>query len=301
MAAAESPARVAAYVGAWRPRDLSALAALLTRQVVARAAPASTERARALLWAMAKLSSFGESVGLELDREVLLVPSLIERCVGAQSAIGPASCRTLRTNLRFLARVGGPAMAPAPAALGRDRSKTPYGESQISSYLALADAQPTVARRARSVALICLGAGAGLIGADLRALRGCDIAVRSGGVVVQVHGVCPRVVPVLARYGERVLDAARFAGTDFIVGGTEPTRRNVTARLVASLAEGVDLPRLECSRLRASWLESVGALIGLPTFMAAAGITCSQRLGDIVGTLPAGDEATAVVLLGAKT
>ena len=119
--------------------------------------------------------------------------------------------------------------------------------------------------------------------------------------MVQVHGARPCVVPVLARDGERVLDAARFAGTDFIVGGTEPTRRNVTARLVASLAEGVDLPRLECSRLRASWLESVGALIGLPTFMAAADITCSQRLGDIVGTLPAGDEATAVVLLGAKT
>jgi hypothetical protein len=44
----------------------------------------------------------------------------------------------------------------------------------------------------------------------------------------------------------------------------------------------------------------VGALIGLPTFMAAAGITCSQRLGDVVGSLSAGDEEEAVAVLGAR-
>jgi hypothetical protein len=32
--------------------------------------------------------------------------------------------------------------------------------------------------------------------------------------------------------------------------------------------------------------------------MRAAGITCSQRLGDIIATLQPGDEAEAVALLG---
>jgi hypothetical protein len=32
--------------------------------------------------------------------------------------------------------------------------------------------------------------------------------------------------------------------------------------------------------------------------MRAAGITCSQRLGDIIAGMPAGDEAAAVALLG---
>jgi hypothetical protein len=50
----------------------------------------------------------------------------------------------------------------------------------------------------RASALVCLGAGAGLAGADLRAVAGADIAARSGGILVQVRGPRPRAVPVLA-------------------------------------------------------------------------------------------------------
>jgi hypothetical protein len=40
------------------------------------------------------------------------------------------------------------------------------------------------------------------------------------------------------------------------------------------------------------------SLLGLATFMAAAGITCSQRLGDLVAGLEPAGEAEAVRLLG---
>jgi hypothetical protein len=40
--------------------------------------------------------------------------------------------------------------------------------------------------------------------------------------------------------------------------------------------------------------------IGLRAFMDAAGITCSQRLGDLVGHLEATPEEAAVALLGAS-
>jgi hypothetical protein len=40
-------------------------------------------------------------------------------------------------------------------------------------------------------------------------------------------------------------------------------------------------------------------LLGLATFMHAAGITCSQRLGDLVAGLEPAGEARAVALLGA--
>jgi hypothetical protein len=39
-------------------------------------------------------------------------------------------------------------------------------------------------------------------------------------------------------------------------------------------------------------------LLGLATFMAAAGISCSQRLGDLVAGLEPASEAAAVALLG---
>ncbi len=83
-----------------------------------------------------------------------------------------------------------------------------------------------------------------------------------------------------------------------ICGGRDPHRRNVTYPLISRLAGGTGLPPLETSRLRSTWLADAAALIGLPAFMRAAGITCSQRLGDIIATLPPGDEAAAITLLG---
>ena len=124
---------------------------------------------------------------------------------------GPATRRTLRSNLRFLSAACVTNAPPAPVPLSRERSKAPYTPAEIAAYLALADAQPTLARKMRLSGLIVLGAGAGLMGADLRAVCGSDVVRRSGGVVVQVKGSRPRVVPVLARYHERLVASARFA------------------------------------------------------------------------------------------
>jgi integrase len=152
----------------------------------------------------------------------------------------------------------------------------------------------------RANGLIALGAGAGLTGVDLRAVRGCDVAERSGGVLVNVDGAHPRTVPVLKQLAARALSAAAWSGDEFVVGGIEINRRNITSRLIASLCGGADLPRLEIPRLRATWLKKVAELIGLPTFMAAAGISCSQHLGDVVGSLSPGSEEDAVALLGGR-
>ena len=63
---------------------------------------------------------------------------------------------------------------------------------------------------------------------------------------------------------------------------------------------GTGLPRLDTSRLRATWLADCAELLGLATFMHAAGISCSQRLGDLVAGLEPAGEAGAVRLLGAR-
>ena len=119
---------------------------------------------------------------------MLLHPSVIERFTAHAPGLTGVTRRTLRTNLRFLARRVVPALAPADAPLPRERAKAPYSPAEIDGYLALAAAQPTAARRMRAAGLVCLGAGAGLIRADLRAVRGSDITCRSGGVIVQVRG-----------------------------------------------------------------------------------------------------------------
>jgi hypothetical protein len=93
-------------------------------------------------------------------------------------------------------------------------------------------------------------------------------------------------VPVLGRYHGPLLAAARFAGDGPICGGAGPGRRNLTSPLVAALDGGGGLPRLDTSRLRATWLADCGELLRLATFMQVAGISCSQRLNQAFVGVP---------------
>jgi integrase len=295
-AAAEAAAQA---IAVYAPTSLSAAAAAFARAVVGRAEPKTPARAKALLYAASRLARFAEAVGLEPSPELLLERSTIERfiAVGCRT-VSPATRRTLATNLRALHRVLEADRGPAPVALPRERAKLPYGEAEIAGYLRLAAAQPTEARRMRAAALVCLGAGAGLIGAELRHLRGRDVHRRCGGLVVVVGGARARSVPVLARFHEPLRAAAAFAADGYLIGGSAPARKNLTDALGAALCRDAGLPRLEAGRLRATWLVGCAQLIGLAAFMRAAGVRCTQRLGDLVDHLPAVAEAEAVALLG---
>jgi hypothetical protein len=289
---------IVGYITSWRPSSVSPQAADFARAVVTQAAPGGRERAKNLLWAAGRLADWAIGLGLEPVPQVLLHSSVIERFTAHAPGLTGVTRRTLRTNLRFIARAVVPALHPADAPLPREHAKAPYSPAEIDGYLALAGAQPTAARRMRAAGLVCLGAGAGLIRAGLRHVRGSDVTRRSGGVVVEIGGKRPRVVPVLARYHEPLLASAAFAGTGLVTGGHDPGRRNVATPLLRALDGGTGLPRLDTSRLRATWLRDCAELLGLATFMHAAGITCSQRLGDITVSLQPAGEAEAVRLLG---
>jgi len=293
-------AEVTAYIGRWRPSSVSPPAAAFARDVITAAGPQGRERAKNLLWAAGKLADYAASLGLGLVPGVVLHPSVAERFTRCAPGLSPVARRTLRTNLRFIGRRVVPQLYPADLPLPRERAKQPYGPAQIDGYLALADAQPTRERQMRAAGLVCLAAGAGLVRGDLREVRGTDVACRSGGVLVTVRGARPRTVPVLARYHPRLLAAAASAGNALICGGADPGRRNITNPLIRALDGGGGLPRLDTSRLRATWLRDCAELLGLATFMRAAGISCSQRLGDLLAGLEPAGEADAVQLLGAR-
>jgi integrase len=288
----------AAYVARWRPSSVSPQAAAFARDVITTVAPDGQERAKNLLWAAGKLAHYAIPLGLDAVPEVLLHPSVAERFTRCAPGLSPVARRTLRTNLRFIGRRVVPQLYPQDMPLPRERSKQPYSPAEVGGFLALADAQPTRERRMRAAGLVCLGAGAGLIRGDLREVRGTDVACRSGGVVVQVRGGRARVVPVLARYHAPLLAAARSAGTGLVCGGADPGRRNLTNPLIRALDGGGGLPRLDTSRLRSTWLRDCAELLGLATFMHAAGISCSQRLGDLLAGLEPAAEPEAVRLLG---
>jgi hypothetical protein len=283
----------------FRPRTVPTDATVFARQVTAQSSPSSPQRARALLFATSKLGAFGIACGLDLTPEVMCHPSVIERfCISGCKAMSSGSVRTIRSNLRFVSDrvlVG----EPRPVALSRERAKAPYSAAEIDSYLRLADSQPTESRRNHASALICLGAGAGLVGSDLRFCRGTDICWRSGAVIVEVRGAHPRWVPVLRRFSDRLWVSADFAGSSYVIGGEDAARKNVTTPIISRLSGGRHLERLSVRRLRATWLTECASAMGLKAFMDAAGVNCSQRLGDIVSYLESPDERRAVTLLGA--
>lgn len=292
---------IARTIAGYAPRSVSARAAGFAREVVAAATPATPGRAKALLFAAVRLAAFAERVGLELE-EGLLCEAVIERFILAGCAgVSAATRRTLRTNLRALARAADRYPEPQPVPLARERAKQPYTDAEIDGYLRVAAAQSSERRRMRASALVCLGAGAGIVAGELRHLRGSEVAQRAGGVLVVLSGRRARSVPVLARYQEPLLTAAQFAGERLICGGRDPGRRNVSDDLCRALSVDRSLPRLQPGRLRSTWLLACAERVGLREFMQAAGISCSQRLGDLVAQLPAAEEAELIGRLGGRT
>jgi hypothetical protein len=290
----------AAVIAAYRAVGVPEEAVVFARRAVVAAAPRSAARARSLLWACSRLAGWAAGVGLELVPEGVLHPSTIERFVAVGMGAASATARrTARTNLRFVAAraVGG---GPPPRPLPRQRAKTPYTDAEVAAYLVLAAHQPTENRRHRLGGLLGLCVGAGLSGEDLRHVTGAHVQRHGRAMVVIVEGRRPRVVPVLTRYHHTLEAAARFAGHGYITGGLGPWRHNVTNGLVASVAGGIDLPPLQLSRLRATWLATHADRLGLRALFTAAGFTHSQHLCDLVAQLPAPTLDEVIARLGGE-
>ena len=287
-------------IARYRAPLLPVEAEVFARRVVTLTEPVGVARARTLCWSASRLAAFGLSVGLAVTDEVLLHPSTVERFISVGLVDASASRRrTLRANLRFVGCRVVPQLWAAPAPpLPRSCAKEPYTPREIEAYLALARAQGTLERRMRLQGLVCLGAGAGLTGADMRHVTGAHVTRVGGGLVVRVEGAAPRLVPVLPHYDRLLTESASHARSAYITGGVSPSRHNVTNRLVSSAAGGLELPRLEISRLRASWLETCAAALGLAGFFHAAGFVHSKHLGDVVARLPLPGDRELVTLLG---
>ena len=197
----------------------------------------------------------------------------------------PGRCRSCIRRIRRCPGSGprSPTVPRRSAASSRWRTPSPRSE-----------------RRMRAAGLVCLGAGAGLIRGDLREARGSDVACRSGGVVVAVRGAArgrcrclPATTPRCWRRGP-----VRRERPDLRRGRSGPPEPDEPADQRAG-RRGRAAPaghRPGCGRR--GW-PSCAELLGLATFMHAAGISCSQRLGDLVAGLEPGGEAEAVRLLGA--
>ena len=205
-----------------------------------------------------------------------------------EGAVGP-SRRTVRSNLRSLsAAVIGSSCA---VALPRRRSKVAYSPSEMSAYFALADAQGTLARRHRASGLLCLGAGAGLMGADLPRSAAATSSPDPVGSSSSSAGRA-RVVPVLSTYRACAPQPPLVLIATSSAGAGAAAQRDDAPRGQPGRAQRSPPARHRAPR--ATWLVAAVEAIGLKAFMDAAGITCTQRLGDLVAGMTSPSEAEAV-------
>ena len=119
-------------VASWTPRHGCFESAEFARAVVTKLAPAGPPRARALLLACSALCEWGLRIGLEATERSLFHEAVIERHIAtAMDKATPASRRTRRANLRFVARGLGLALRAEPAPIARDGPAAPYSFAEI--------------------------------------------------------------------------------------------------------------------------------------------------------------------------
>ena len=162
---------------------------------------------------------------------MLLHPSVIERFAAHAPGLSGVTRRTLRTNLRFLARAVVPQLSRRTRRCPASGPRRPIPRRRSTAT----SRWRTRSRRRRGGC----ARRAGLPGRRRRAdpRRPARRARhRHLPPVRRRHrrpsaAARPRAVPVLARYHEPLLESAAFAGERLITGGTDPARHNITTPL----------------------------------------------------------------------
>lgn len=274
-----------------------------TNRLVAEAAQLSTRSPRNLAKYLSHLSDFAawaHAEGVPLVREALLDPEVIERYVAVGMSGSKDSTRaTRRAILRRIARHCASPPQDLPLPIAYRRVRPPYSPEEINGLLALASAQPTASRRRTLRAILHLGLGCGIASRDLAWVRGQDVEeLPDGAVIVTVSGgTRPRTVITLQAHETPLLQLARAAGSDLLIGGNTRGRRNVTRGPFERVVGGEDLPRLETARLRSTWLLThLRARTPLPALMDAAGLTTVRPLEDLLHHCPVAPDVARVAL-----
>ncbi|MEZ5272921.1 MAG: hypothetical protein R2694_11520 [Ilumatobacteraceae bacterium] len=219
--------------------------------------------------------------GEPLERRSMFDRYLIEEFtqIGCPATWSPGSRGNGRSVLFRIAEalLGPDARTPRLAALPPAEPISPYSQVEVASLRSWADTQSTATRRRDAMALLALGAGAGLATEDILPLRVGDVRDRDGALVVHVQGRRERNVPVLAGWCDdlqRVLvdDPEAFV---FRPGRTGVGKNSVT-NFVSSTG-GLNKPSSQ--RLRATWIvHHLTAGTPMKAFMAAAGVQSLEAL-----------------------
>ncbi|KXF50721.1 hypothetical protein AXA44_18265 [Rhodococcus sp. SC4] len=285
---------IAARIRCFEPRSVDPAAwsvvAPWVRETVELSGPALHSQAANALKALSRFAVWAIDVGYDLDREVVLVPEVVERYrVTGMRELAPTSRSTEISRLRTVARaVTRRAPWPAPGAGGSRQGLSPtYTEAQVAAYWEAALSQNGPFRVQAMTAVLALTVGAGARPGELFAITAADVIEVDGVVAVVLGPVSARrVVPVRAGWVERLKGVLAGAGAGPLVA-SHRAGRDQAAALLASFEYPAGLPRLTVARLRSTWLTGVLSDCGVAEIFAAAGIVSGKSFSDLVPYLAA--------------
>ncbi len=277
---------VAALVSRYRPKMPDAAwepIAPFVRAAVTDATPHTVYGVKALLSTLSHFARWcTETAGLELDRAVVFDRYVIEEfIVKGCPGLNPASRGNRRSQLlRMAESLLGPDRAPgALNPLRASDPQRPYTEAQIGSLRSWASGQGTPGRRRDASTLLALGLGAGLAAEDIRFLTASMVHRDAHGVVIDVPGRRPRLVPVIDSWSEPILEAARTVAPERPL--FRPDRGSGNKNFVGQFVHASNGAELKPSiqRLRVTWIVwHLDAGTPVLPFLEAAGV---GRLGAL--------------------
>lgn len=264
-------------------RDWEAIAPYV-HDVVTRAEPLVTYSHRELYPAVARLTQFARAEYAPLDDASVFAPYMVNRFVVHHLAgYNRASRNTIRARLRRVseALLGDDALGKFKA-LGKADSVRPYTAVEQAALEGWSRAQTSEERRTSAAALLSLGFGAGLTGAEIIRLRLEDLEMTDMAAVVHVTGEGAREVPVLGEWTAGI--RSRYVHLDGQGWAFRAEQRGGNVNLITDFVSRTAPPmELQSRRMRATWL--VGRLeAGTPlkTLLRVAGLQSAEALDRVL-------------------
>jgi integrase len=252
--------------------------------VVARAEPHVTYNAQQLYPVVARLTQFAHAKHMPLEDETVLDPFTVERFVQFHlGSYNRASRNSMRARIRRVSEaLLGESASIRTRALGKAEASRPYTPKEIAELDGWALAQPSEERCTSARALLALGLGAGLTGAEIIALRGRHVHTLGQTTQVEVAGADERVVPVLPEWADEL--NARVAVIDEVGWVFRSEQRGGNINLITDFVSrnGPHLP-LQARRMRATWLvRHLEAGTPVKTLLRIAGLRSAEALDRVL-------------------
>jgi hypothetical protein len=268
------------------------------RQAVTDAEPDTTEQAADLLTCTTRLTLWAwQTAGLELERDTVFNRWTIEEFIarGCPGLTG-GSRGTMRSRLFTVAErlLAADARLPRVAPLPSSSPSVPYTRVELVRLRSWANGQPTFVMRRDANVLLALGAGAGLATSDINRLHIADVSPSDEGVILNVTGLRPREVVLLAEWESTLLGALEHRKPGDLVFGWERTAHSPNSVHGFVARTHGHAPHLTAQRLRATWIvHHLTAGTPLSALMDAAGVMSLEAFTRYLRFVPSADTSQA--------